>query len=190
MYNDDNKYFSGGVFDIGGYKSHFNDNTINSVTGSYNKNKYDSYAKKAIENWYEENLLVEIEEVIIEDTVWCNDRRIASNVFLIDNYQYNAVPELGIQKDFIFSTALRIFDPTLMQAPLTPDLSCLRDMDKFTVNEINGNGELDYPVGMITSHEAVMAGNLLSPNGQTFTTSLTLADVDYSLLSPAGFLND
>ena len=38
------------------------------------------------------------------------------------------------------------------------DLSCNKKFDRFTVNNENGNGDLDYPVGLLTIDEVILAG--------------------------------
>ena len=44
-------------------------------------------------------------------------------------------------------------------------------MDKFTVDSENGNGDLDYPIGLLTADEINLAGH---PIGNAQTTYLNL----------------
>ena len=41
-----------------------------------------------------------------------------------------------------------------------PTLSCSQSSDRFTVDASKGNGELKYPIGLITADEASMAGGV------------------------------
>jgi len=58
---------------------------------------------------------------------------------------------------FGFSAYYRL-SPDVAGDDVQPTLRCSRDIDKFTVNEENGNGDLDYPIGMLTADEVVLAG--------------------------------
>ena len=41
----------------------------------------------------------------------------------------------------------------------SPSLQCPNTNDAFTVNATNGNGALDYPVGLLTEDELTLAGH-------------------------------
>ena len=55
----------------------------------------------------------------------------------------------------------------------SPSLSCTRNIDSFTVSEANGNGDLDYPVGLLTADEIMLAGadNQYSENSSYYLYS-------------------
>jgi len=157
MYNDTNNYVKyifklGYTLDVDGYKSHLADNSIDGETGRHTQNKTDSTIKGVIDDWYEENILGKPEESLLEDTVWCNDRSVISETYSIENYSNN-------HNTFYFATYTR-----LSENYNTPSLVCNRDMDKFTVDSINGNGDLDYPIGLLTADEMVMAGSAVDGN--------------------------
>ena len=59
-------------------------------------------------------------------------------------------------------------------------------MDKFTVDLANGNGDLTYPVGMLTADEILMAGNT-SQLDNAVTTYLLTESYSFWSLSPFGF---
>ena len=40
------------------------------------------------------------------------------------------------------------------------DLTCPQIEDKFTVSNETGNGDLTYPIGLITTDEAMIAGGI------------------------------
>ncbi len=69
----------------------------------------------------------------LEDTQWCNDRS---------------------RSDSNFGEYLRI--------DTAPTLICPNASDKFTVNSVNGNGALTYPVALLQLEEASLAGNCFS----------------------------
>ena len=86
----------------------------------------------------------------IEDTIWCNDRSI---------YQLGGWNRDGgnTRTDLLFGAMGRFY---LYQ----PSFSCVGEMDNFTVSNKNGNGDLDYPVGLLTADEAVFAGGGITEN--------------------------
>lgn len=45
-----------------------------------------------------------------------------------------------------------------------PTLKCKQANDKFTVSSKNGNGDLKYPIALLTGDEAVYAGAMTGPN--------------------------
>lgn len=49
-----------------------------------------------------------------------------------------------------------------------PELICKSSSDKFTVNINNGNGALDYPVGLITADEIAMAGGVYGKSNTNY----------------------
>ena len=87
----------------------------------------------------------------LEDTAWCND------CSLHDDGGWNKnkdVFEIANEQDgkMVFNASYRAFTTG------KPDISCANKNDSFTVSEENGNGNLDYPVGLMALDEAVMAG--------------------------------
>ena len=96
-------------------------------------NTNDSIIKTTIDNWYEANMTNYTSQ--LEDTVWCNDRSYIKD---------------GSNKGF------EAIDRLLMKN--TPTLKCQSVRDKFTVSTSNGNGDLTYPVGLITADEMAYAG--------------------------------
>ena len=120
--------------------------TIGTVTfniaGRHTQNALSSALKKAIDEWYQSNILGTEYEALLEDTVWCNDRT-SSTTNSLDNYLN------GNASSFYFSS---------MDRSSSPSLICTRDIDKFTVSSNNGNGDLEYPIGLITIDEYTMSG--------------------------------
>lgn len=113
-------------------------------------NSNDSTAKYAVDSWYKQNMLDYTSQ--LEDTVFCNDRTISS---------YG-----GWDKDKANSNWLYFGTYSRLISSKKPSLICPRFNDKFTVNVGNGNGDLTYPIGLITADEIAYAGGVY---GQTNT---------------------
>lgn len=112
------------------------------IAGRHAQNAKSSNIKIAIDAWYQDNILNTEYENMLEDTVWCNDRStiniedaIAGNVSAVTYSAYERVITHNEK----------------------PTLSCVRNVDKFTVNSLNGNGDLEYPIGLLTTDEVDMA---------------------------------
>ena len=115
-------------------------------------NVYESTIKKYLDNWFKNNMLDY--EKYLEDTAFCNDRStiIAGN----NNDLGTQYTNLGYgKKPTIFGAHSRSLYHTIVA---NPTLVCPQDNDKFTVNSKNGNGKLEYSVGLVTSDEMVLAG--------------------------------
>ena len=71
----------------------------------------------------------------------------------------------------------------------TPSLKCPRQVDQFTVNTSNnlGNGELTYPVGLITADEVSYAGGKYNNRNILYYLN---SNIDYWTMSPSSlYLN-
>jgi len=174
MYNNTNKFYSSSILDGVGYIEHLADNSIDLETGRHIQNKYASTIKSVLDNWYKANIKGKPEESLLEDTVWCNDRSVISETYTIDNYATNS-------NKFYFSAYTRLNE----NATITPSLSCARDVDKFTVDAVNGNGDLNYPIGVLTADEINLAGHLYTGT-QTTYLALSAGATQWSL-SPHSF---
>ncbi len=111
-----------------------------------------STIKTKIDSWYETNLKGTEYESYLSDTLFCNDRSISTTT-------PSGYLNTGIGKD---KTAYRWY-----YSPSTnyPRLTCQEQNDRFTVNDTSlGNGALTYPIGLITSDEANLAGGYHSIN--------------------------
>ena len=157
------------------------EDAINEYFGSDDKNikKYNTISSLikgnkdtvgSLDNWYYTNIEQKGYSNYIEDTIWCTDRTI---------YQKNSWDPNGgntTNKDLYFSGYYR-------RANGIVKLDCERNVDSFTVSKLNGNGALDYPVGLLTSDEAMMAGGSKydNPNYYLYTSK------DYFLINPAAY---
>ena len=108
------------------------------------QNTNDSIMKIVLEKWYSEKLLDYAD--MIEDTPFCNDRS------LPDNTGWGNETGL-LNRNTQFGSFHRNFYTR------TPSLSCPNINDAFSVSNVNGNGKLTYPIGLITYDEMAMAGS-------------------------------
>ncbi len=103
-------------------------------------NMNDSNIKTIIDEWYTNNLIGYSN--YLEDSIWCNDRSIAPDSpgegYGTNATNYNGRYRLNINK--------------------TPSVVCNNDKDKFTVSKEIGNGELTYPIALLTADEVALAG--------------------------------
>lgn len=129
-------------------------------------NTYDSAVKKAIDSWYKKNMLEYTSQ--LEDTVFCNDRSI---------YSYG-----GWDKDESNSKNLTLGAYGRLVANKKPSLICPKLNDKFTVNLEIGNGDLTYPVGMITADEIALAGGVVGSRNISYY--IYNGNVHYRSMSP------
>lgn len=136
-------------------------NTSGTTYEEIHENTNSSTVKRLIDNWYEAYLLEYASK--IEDTVWCNDRSLYSGT--------------GIDQS---AATLYGASGRLTASEVTPSLTCNAN-DSFTVSESNGNGKLDYPIGMITVDEVLYAG--LS-NAYGTNTYLSQIGFNYWTMTP------
>ena len=151
------------------------------------RNTYPSKIKTYLEdNWFKNNMLEY--ENYLEDTVFCNDRSTfeydASKIGNNNYASWETAKSLGFGTNLTFYGSMARF--LYYAKKLPPSLVCPQENDKFTVNEANGNEKLNYPVGLLTADEAVLAGyNTNYENRETQNTInyLTCND-NYWLFSP------
>lgn len=114
-----------------------NDAYMNKVFSNSN----DSTIKGVVDEWYTTNLSNVTNE--IEDTVYCNDRSLATGSFLGYNVEANASYFGGYNR---------------LEVDYKPSYVCPLKRDSFTINDDVGNGDLVYPIGLITADEYLRAG--------------------------------
>lgn len=120
-----------------------------------------------LETWYKAKL--EPYNDKLADVIWCNDKKVASSSSEIISFALKGRFQTG---------ASMICNDDVMGGKL----------NKYTVNDTtNGNGDLTYPIGMLTADEIAFAGG--SVTGQTSTfyisenaslASWTLTPVEWS----------
>ena len=137
------------------YNSSYNDNAyVGYMYGATGASTYEethaninnSTIKTRVDEWYEENIASHSEYAqYISDTLFCNDRSFASS---------NTGTGAGTSQTYYrwYSSSIKT-------------LKCSQQNDRFTVDdEVVGNGDLTYPVGLLTTDEAALAGGYNSSN--------------------------
>ena len=149
-------------------------------------NENSSIMKKFIDNWYEKNLFINYNKYVSKTAMYCNDRSISSD------------------QSYSLSGFLSFATDTRLNKNKTPTYKCGGDgkgglfestqaiADKFsTSTESGGNGQLKYPIAMMTFDEFNFAGGtrdpMTSPYSWYYTNSLgnSITGSKYwALLSP------
>ena len=137
------------------YNSSYNDNAyVGYMYGATGASTYEdthaninnSTIKMAVDEWYEENIASHSEYAqYISDTLFCNDRSFASS---------NTGTGAGTSQTYYrwYSSSIKT-------------LKCSQQNDRFTVDdEVVGNGDLTYPIGLLTTDEVYLAGGYSSNN--------------------------
>ena len=128
-----------------------NGNDINGTLDRIFANVNNSIVKQFVDNWYSSNLIDYTK--YIEDTPYCNDRKIISTNF-------TTTGPMNINTSFAFNN--RISNNTF-------SFSCEKK-DAFTVTETDtGNGALTYPIGLVTADELELSGGIGSDYSPLFT---------------------
>ena len=166
------------------FNKKYNDNAyIGFMYGTPNSNTYaathantnKSTILQNLETWYKAKLTSYTDK--LADTIWCNDKRtvkdVTSNQVVSENgvlnKEYIVLNGLGYQKEVTaYGSGIRnyAFEESYNSSAngTGPSLICPKDNDggklsKFTVDDIvNGNGNLDYKIGLLTADEMVLAG--------------------------------
>ena len=138
-------------------------------------NTTNSTIKTAIDTWYQNNMTSYTNK--LEDTVYCNDRSIGTlNGWNPDGG--NVTESTWTDYSLLFSGYNRAY------TTYVPNLGCTNKNDAFTVRESGtGNGKLTYPVGLLTSDEAMLAGMTGGSGGANYLNNSTY----YWLGSPSRF---
>ena len=149
------------------YNSSYNDNayvgymygTPGSTTyDATHANTNDSTIKTYLDNWYKINIEDKGLSSYISDTLFCNDRSFGSSNSGTGAgtsgtyYRWYGGPWGGSSSSHQY-----------------PRLTCSRQNDRFTVDdEITGNGDLIYPIGLVNTDEVVLAGGYNTSNSRYY----------------------
>ena len=147
-------------------------------------NETDSAIKGVIDSWYEDNLKNTAAENLLEDTVFCNDRTVYDGLLKSKN-DTSAVNATTIYS--YYGPYGRNVKNNKNSQTIAPSLQCPNVNDAFTVNAANGNGALDYPVGLLTEDELTLAGH--GTSGYSSNSYLYTSRYSWSL-SPYYFYNN
>ena len=146
-------------------------NSLESATS----NVEDSNIKYEVDYWYEKNILNKSDSRgyllsdYLSDEVFCNDRIVTG----------------GNGYNFDLGNISNLFGPhSRNESKKSPSLICANKNDKFTVNTNKGNGDLDYPIALLTIDEAVLAGG---KNGVSNYNYYLWTGKNYWTMSPSSF---
>ena len=114
-------------------------------------NDNDSNIKATLDSWYATNIVGKSDSEgnlltnYIVDGTFCNDRSFASSN---TGNGYSLVPTT------LYSAYKRLYT----DANKTATLKCSQASDRFSTTTSRGNGDLTYPVALITADEVALAG--------------------------------
>ena len=135
-------------------------------------NEYNSYIKEMLDYWYEnsiDNVYNEYGDAyssFVSDSYFCNDRSLAS----------------GDGNSFAADTVYGSYNRNTNNK--TPSLLCSQKADSFSGNGDKGNGDLGYPVGLITADELALSGVV---DGIANSGSYLNTGISYWTMSPGYF---
>ncbi len=136
-------------------------------------NEENAKIKNILDDWYKINILDKGYSEFVSDTMFCNDKGIYSG------------NNIGNEKTN-FNGFNRLENDT------NPVYICTNKSSSFTVSDTNrGNGDLTYPIGLLTADEVIAAGTGSFELGST--KNYLYKGYDYWTMTPAtyenGFLN-
>ena len=130
-----------------------------------NTNTNDSNAKDKIETWYGSQMNTVTGK--LEDTIWCNDRSFG------DGNNNGLIASGGDLSTYLYYGASERsnYAQSTSTVKNQPSLVCANKNDRFTWKNSEGNGALDYPVGMLTEDEMVLAGGVAGKGSYSYLSS-------------------
>ena len=161
------------------------------------KNTNDSTIKTYIDTWYQNNLLTNYDKYISKSAIYCNDRSVHSNESANNGNNYS------ISDTFVYGANTRANNnsPTYKcggdgKGGLFESVQAIED--KFSAStEGGGNGQLKYPIALMTVDElnyagaAASADEIPSPYAWYYTNSqgesIMGTTEDWWTLSPYGW---
>ena len=162
-----NQVFNTG-YDDNAYLGYMYGETGSDSYDETHRNDHASTIKSIIEEWYSQNMMPCTDD--LEDTVWCNDRGITLAPSSIG-------PGTGTSAT-AYMSRYRLVDNQ------KPSFECKNVNDRFTVNEDNGNGNLTYPIALLTADEVAYAGGVYHTANNSYYLN---NDLGWWLLSPSYF---
>ncbi len=143
----DGKYVSTDESNQSEFKS--NDNALYSMLHTNTNN---STIKDTIDWWYKTKL-INYSEYIDGEEIYCNDKRTNNNY---GSWNLNA-NNISTDINFINNTILN-------SGPIRGNINCYYKEDSYSAEETtHGNGDLTYPIGLLTVEEAIIMLNVNDP---------------------------
>ena len=120
-------------------------------------NTNDSIIKTHIDTWYQNNLLINYNKYISKTAIYCNDRSVGSGSFNTGSstFYYGARTRLNTNKSPSYKCGANASNGLFESTQAVED--------KFSAStEGGGNGQLTYPVALMTADELSFAGGKYS----------------------------
>ena len=151
----------------------------------------DSTIKQYIDQWYKTNIVDKGYSEYVSDTLFCNDRSIKpTDSFNIDgddstqlgygqnrtNYRMGGDPFAAIMSKVPGMEMYSVLETY-------PTYQCSQQNDRFTVSSGIGNGDLTYPIALLTADEVLLAGGYAASNYNYYLYTGNY----YWTMSPLGF---
>lgn len=137
---------------------------------STHSNSTNSLIKKAVDQWYDKNIVNTGYEDYVADAIYCNDRSVYEGT--------------GI------GTTETTYMPGNRLLSSTPTLKCVNKNDRFTKSTTLGNEKLTKKVGVVTSDEVMYAGATSSESNAYYLYEILNDSSNGSwTMSPMAFSN-
>ena len=123
----------------------------------------------------------------LADTIWCNDKSISTTAV------YGGTLGYGTNQTGYSTLARLAYNGSSLGAAYGtgPSLVCNSDsnggkLSKYTVDDItNGNGNLTYPIGLLTADEIAFAGSAYNVSNNTYYLNKNASSNNWWSLSPS-----
>ncbi len=160
-------------------------------------NVVSSTVKKSLETWYDENIKNNGLENYVADTLFCNDKTLASSSI----GSSNSALGYGTNKTYYASVErLQYSTGTTSITTSKPTFKCAEsstnDYSRFTVNVttlLNGNktnGDLKYPIGLLSADEVSFAGGkYMEPNKSYYLYNSSISSYYWWISTPNNYYN-
>ena len=149
--------------------SYVNEINVRAEYISYSSNSYestltneiDSNVKSVIDTWYETNIVGKSDSDsnlltnYIVDGTFCNDRSFASN---------NTGDGYSLAPSTFYSAYKRLNQ----DSNKTATLKCTQESNRFSTTTSRGNGDLIYPIALITADEVALAGGKIDLKNENY----------------------
>ena len=122
-------------------------------------NTNDSTIKTAIDTWYKNNILNNYDKYISKTTIYCNDRSVGSGTYNLGgtNFYFSGYVRLNTNKTPSYKCGANTSDGLFESTQATED--------KFSASTTGGgNGQLKYPIALMTVDEISFAGGVWQTN--------------------------
>ena len=141
------------------------DAIVKARNSGYVLNQNDSTAKTEVESWFRTNLTNEVDSTktnfkdYLEDTVYCNDRSfktVTGNTSSPTYQESGWNPNGGDLTKYLYFGTWNRYNNNWYSTTNVPSTTCPNETDRFSMS--SSVAHLNYPVGLLTVDEIIMAG--------------------------------